>query len=287
MTVGHEKVREQLQEELPPVALLQGPESVGKWTLASETLAHHGITGPYVRAHQRLRVDDAREVLDFLSTRGFQGRSKAVLVRVDGATEEALNVLLKVLEEPPDRSHFLLVAAAPPMLTVASRAQIFQLGYLTEQEVATVLVATTNLPMDRAEVVAQRAGGQIRRAYEAHSIEESKGPVLSVLKAAAEGNEELFCTTVSGRRLVQRDGRKVKEDVFGSSQLSLLLSWAREALTGRWRMWSPAESYGLQRDHRVPNRVLKVIAGGVRPKVAVRVALWPVVWERSLRAGTV
>jgi hypothetical protein len=292
--VGHGEVVERLRVSLPPVALILGPRSVGKWTIAEEIVAHHGIGGVMLRRYAEgavetdprkrtvLKVDDARSILAFISKRTPQ--HKAIIARLDHAQGDAVNALLKALEEPPPKVHFLLVAAERPLLTIVSRSQVFRCGYLTEDEVTTVLVSHYGLSIGEAEGLARCATGQLHRVEDIRRYERNKGPVLSVLKGAAEGNEELFMAAVTGKREVEVDGQRHREDAFGEVQWSLLRRWAVEAMTGRWRMFTPAESFGLQNDARVVRRVLRL--NGVRPKIGAIEALLPIAHERGRRAAS-
>jgi hypothetical protein len=278
MVIGHDRVLERLHSEIAPVTLLLGPPSVGKTTVAEEVFADLGVSGSLLRRYDVLRVADARSITSFTSRRS--GQPKGAIVQLDGATDEAANAMLKVLEEPPPDTYFMLCASHPPPLTIVSRSQVFRLGYLTDAEVALILMSTKPpLSRERAEKAARSAGGQIARAREMARLEESKGPVLSALHAVAFGDEDLFANAVGGKREIEINGTRRREDTFGPVQWRLLLTWAREALSGRWRTFSAAESYGLQKSPEVASRVLRM--GDVsRPKVGVRVALLPFIWEK-------
>jgi hypothetical protein len=276
--VGHEQVLERLHLQVSPVTLLLGPPSVGKTTLAEEVFAGLGVVGALLRRYEDLRVADTRQIATFTSRRTKE--PKGLIVQLDGVTDEAANAMLKILEEPPPDTYFMLCASAPPLLTITSRAQVYRFGYLTDEQVAAILMSTKPiLSRERAEKAARSSGGQIARAREMARLEESKGPVLSALHAVAFGDEELFSNAVGGKREVEINGSKFREDAFGSTQWRLLQTWAREALSGRWRTFSPAESYGLQKRPDVASRVLRM--GDVsRPKVGVRCALLPFIWEK-------
>jgi hypothetical protein len=275
--IGHPNVSEQLTVSLPSVSLFYGPRSVGKLTCGKEALAGVGAQGSDLREITRLDAESARQVVSFFSVRPLNG-CKAVLMQTDGATTEAFNALLKVLEEPPPRAYVVMVATKRPPLTVCSRAREFRFGYLTEDEVAEVLVSVYGWDLDDAEKAAARSGGQVDVAVGWAEMErEHKGAVLQVLKGTADGNVELILNALSGKR----DGR----DVFGAEEFQLLRRWAVEARTRRWRIFTPAEGFGLQLESRVVDRVLGACASGARPKVATRAALLPVAMERSQRVG--
>ena len=274
--IGHRTVADQLEASLPAVSLFSGPRSVGKWTCACEVMASRGVRGVDLREVRRLDAESARDLVGFMRIRPMNGL-KGILIETDGGSTEAFNILLKVLEEPPDRTHVVMVGTRKPPLTVISRAREYRFGYLTDEEVAQVLVAVFGWDFTDAERAAVRSGGQVDVALSWSKDEQNhKGPVLQVLKGAADGNVELVLNALSSKR----EGR----DVFGQPEFELMKRWAVEARTRRWRVFSPAEGYGLHLESRVVDRVLGACSSGARPKIAVRAALLPVAWERSGRA---
>ena len=274
--IGHSNLAPAL-EKLPPVSLFYGPRSVGKWTAACESMESMGIAGIDQREVESLDAETARQVVSFMRIRPMHGR-KGVVMQTDGATPEAFNALLKTLEEPPERTHVVLVASQRPPLTVLSRCREFRFGYLADDEVAQVLVAVFGWPLADAEAAAVRSGGQVDTALGWSKDEQTrKAPVLQVLKGTADGNVELVLNALAAKR----EGK----DVFGQEELKLLRRWAIEAKTRRWRVFTPTEGYGLQVESKIVDRILGACASGARPKVAVRAALLPVAWDRSLAVG--
>ncbi|MDQ7037852.1 MAG: AAA family ATPase [Aquificota bacterium] len=71
-----------------------------------------------------IRIDQIRAVREFSYTKPALSRGKVVVIdRADLMTRESANALLKVLEEPPAKTHFLLTAESPGNLppTILSR----------------------------------------------------------------------------------------------------------------------------------------------------------------------
>jgi DNA polymerase-3 subunit delta' len=71
-----------------------------------------------------IKIDQIRDVIDRAGFRPFEGRRRVVIVdEADTMAYGAQNALLKILEEPPSSSSFILVTARPDMLltTVQSR----------------------------------------------------------------------------------------------------------------------------------------------------------------------
>lgn len=92
------------------------------------------------RTYQNFTIDDAREVKTFHGTRPVAETGKKIFVLVmNGATVEAQNALLKLLEEPAEYAHFFIIIPSTHLLlpTVKSRMQILETkngGRRTEDE---------------------------------------------------------------------------------------------------------------------------------------------------------
>ncbi len=113
-----------------------------------------------------LTVDVVRRTLPFFGTTAGEGAWRIAIV--DAADEmnlSAANALLKVLEEPPPRSLFLIVSHVPGRLlpTIRSRCRRLNVPVLPMERVESALEATG---VDRAVAVAAAAlsGGSLRRA---------------------------------------------------------------------------------------------------------------------------
>ena len=90
-------------------------------------------------ASRQIRVDQVRELQDFLAIGTHRGGLRVVVVRPAEAMNVATaNALLKSLEEPPPKTAFLLVSSAPDRLlpTVRSRCQRIAVAPATTAEAA-------------------------------------------------------------------------------------------------------------------------------------------------------
>ena len=136
-----------------------------------------------------IRIDPVREVIDRAGYRPFEGRRRvAIIDQADGLERGAQNALLKVLEEPPSSSVFLLVTAYPDLLlpTVRSRCPQLRFRPLTANEVASALLARGRSEHE-AHAVAALADGSIGRALEATAgdLVEARDVALQVLDDVA------------------------------------------------------------------------------------------------------
>jgi DNA polymerase-3 subunit delta' len=96
----------------------------------------------------------------------FEAERKVIIVsEADRMNETAANKLLKTLEEPAERTHFVLLTDAPDELlpTVRSRCQRIDFTTLTHDEVFRALTGDGVDPAE-AQRVARLAAGQIDRA---------------------------------------------------------------------------------------------------------------------------
>jgi replication-associated recombination protein RarA len=262
---GHERVRQALEESVPPVVLLRGPASVGKWTLAQYLAQHHGVLPVDLRSVAQLTAEAARDLRRFSSTAPF-GVRKMVVLRLDGASEQALNALLKLLEEPPPVVSFVLVSSVRTLDTIASRAQVHPVGLLSRSEVEQVLVHRVGMSQDAARDLSAYSRGQVAPLLERESSGQSRAAVLSVLKALSEGDCELLDLAASK---------------WDAEAHELLRRWCVEALTGEWSVFTEAETFGLLRQKMYPVRVLRALSLDARPRLAVRALLEPLLAPSS------
>lgn len=119
-----------------------------------------------------LLVDEIRKVGAFLHTASGADAWRFVLVDpADDMTTSAANALLKLLEEPPARTLFFVLAHSPRGLlpTIRSRCQVLGLKPLNEEQMRTVLSSqelTTELGNDEVAKLIARSGGSARKALE-------------------------------------------------------------------------------------------------------------------------
>lgn len=209
--VGHAAILADVRSRLaagrlPGGILLHGPAGIGKATLAFEMaraiftatsdespehIVEQVAAGGYpnlfvLRKAPRetgrgfytvIRVDEVRGFVEELRmTRGRAGHRVAIVDSIDDANANAANALLKILEEPPADTTFLLISHRPGQLlpTIKSRCHPIAMRPLSDAEVREVL--TQNRPDADAEAVERAvslAGGSPRRGFEALLIDDA------------------------------------------------------------------------------------------------------------------
>jgi DNA polymerase-3 subunit delta' len=118
-----------------------------------------------------IRVDDVRDVINSLhQSSGTNGWRVAIVDCADELNKSSANALLKLIEEPPTRSLFLLVAHSPGRLlpTIRSRCRKLMLAPLSEKDVARAVRALgapwSGLPDDAIDAASARSEGSVREA---------------------------------------------------------------------------------------------------------------------------
>jgi len=105
------------------------------------------------------------------------GRWRIVLFEdADRLTEEAANALLKAIEEPPQRTVWLLCAPAPDdlIITIRSRCRVVKLHAPSTEAVAEVLMSRDGVPREMAFFAARAAQGHVERARRLALDEEAR-----------------------------------------------------------------------------------------------------------------
>lgn len=254
--IGHDTVRGALEANLPPVVLLRGPDSIGKRTLAQHVLTSHGCLPCDSRLVSTLSAEASRDLKQFMAYAPY-GSCKSAVVELDGASEMSLNSLLHVLEEPPVFAHFMLTASRRTLPTIESRCQTFNMGLLTQDQLRQVLI-TRGMSPEAAQSSSFGARGTVKDAMRAENSEEGRSAVLSVLKAVADQDEERLIAALQA---------------WSDESHALLKQWVYEAMTGKWRIFSLTDTFGLASDQAMLRRMLVDLSRSSRPKFAARSAL--------------
>ncbi|MDL2320278.1 DNA polymerase III subunit delta [Alistipes sp. OttesenSCG-928-B03] len=114
--------------------------------------------------------NEADEIIRKLSFKSFEARYKAVIVWLpEKMREEAANALLKILEEPWERTLFLLVSedAGRLLPTIISRTQEVSVAGVAEQDIARHIAERYGLDEAAAGAIARAADGDILEARRA------------------------------------------------------------------------------------------------------------------------
>ncbi len=117
-----------------------------------------------------ISVDQIRRLIERVSTRAHTGTHKCVLIATaERLNPNAANALLKLLEEPPTATLFVLITASPHLLpaTVRSRCAPVSFG-VPDRASALCWLEEQSVPSGEAEVLLSVAGGAPLRARQLH-----------------------------------------------------------------------------------------------------------------------
>lgn len=116
-----------------------------------------------------ISVAEMRELVQLAARRPATGSWQVVIIEdADRLTEGASNALLKAVEEPPERTVFLLCAPSDHpddiSVTIRSRCRALSLGTPPPSAIAEVLVRRDGIEAERARWAGAVSGGHIGRA---------------------------------------------------------------------------------------------------------------------------
>jgi DNA polymerase-3 subunit delta' len=171
-------------------------------------------------------VDEMRNIVQIASRRPGTGRWQIVLVEdADRLTEGAANALLKVVEEPPPSTVFLLCAPSvdPEDIAITLRSRCRHVALVTPpvDAIARVLIDTDGLPSDEARWAASVSGGHVGRARRLATDEqarERRQRALGLAREAATPSrayaaaEELVATAEAEARALTEDRNEAETE---------------------------------------------------------------------------
>ncbi len=111
----------------------------------------------------------ARKMIQTLSLMSFEGGYKIMLIWApEYLHSSAANSLLKIIEEPPTKTLFLLVTSQADQLltTILSRTQKILVRAFSDEEVSSHLVETGRCEAKAAAQIAMLADGNMRTAFQ-------------------------------------------------------------------------------------------------------------------------
>lgn len=118
-------------------------------------------------AVQSIKIDPLRELQADLQFHPLEAPAKiAIIDGADRLMDAAANSLLKIIEEPPQATHFILITPFPQRLlpTIRSRSQLLAFSPLPEAELANAIVERKRISTDEALRLARLSGGSLGTA---------------------------------------------------------------------------------------------------------------------------
>ena len=158
--------------------------------------------------------NESEEIIRKLSLKTYESEYKIMIIWLpEKMHETCANKLLKILEEPPEKTVFLMVSNEPDqlILTILSRTQHVHIPRLSEDEISTALLRNNDLEIEPDDA-----------KYAAHTANGSYLNALSVLSEGDE-NKQNFERFVMIMRLAWQVGNKKDH-----ASLKTLRKWSDE-----------------------------------------------------------
>ncbi len=130
------------------------------------------------KQQSQIPVAESDNILRKLSLTASQGGYKVMLIWLpEQMNVQTANKLLKILEEPPRQTVFLLVCEQPERLlaTILSRTQRVDIPPLSTDDVASALVEQQGLQPDDARRIARQSGGNFIQAMRQTVVNADQG----------------------------------------------------------------------------------------------------------------
>lgn len=121
-------------------------------------------------------ASEAAEIIKKLNLKTFESDYKIMIIWLpEKMHNSAANKLLKMIEEPPEKTLFLLVSEEPDKIipTILSRCQIIKVPSVAKKELTGWLMRKHGLSEERASDIAHVVNGDIVRATELAEKEDS------------------------------------------------------------------------------------------------------------------
>src|SRR5690606_38135069 len=99
-----------------------------------------------------INIAEAHHIIKKLSLKAFEAEYKVLILWLPEYLDAQGNALLKLIEEPPEKTLFLLVAESQDRIlnTIISRTQLVKINRLTDDEVAAYLTQSRQLDAHQA-----------------------------------------------------------------------------------------------------------------------------------------
>ena len=147
-------------------ALLCGDGGCGRCDVCARAMAQtHPDLVVVEREGASINVEQAREIIRLAMRSPVEGVRKVLILSDFHLVTSAGPTLLKIIEEPPSSTVFVILAdhVTPELVTIASRCVQIPFANPTQAQIISALT-DRHVDADRAARVAHAAGGQLERA---------------------------------------------------------------------------------------------------------------------------
>jgi DNA polymerase-3 subunit delta' len=179
-------------------------------------------------------VDEAEAVVKKLQLKSYEGGFKVMIIwMAEKMNIAAANKLLKLIEEPPNKTVFLLITENEEQIinTIRSRCQALYFNALSEQDIANALVVNHQVKDNEAANIAHQAEGNFNKAL--HLMQNDAADLvfeewfIAWIRTAfrAKGNAAVVQQLISWSDTIAKTGRETQKRF-----LEYCLQFFRQAL---------------------------------------------------------
>lgn len=182
----------------------------------------------------QIGVDEAEVIVKKLSLKTYEGGYKVMIIwMAEKLNTAASNKLLKLIEEPPDKTILLLITEDEDQIlnTITSRCQQVKLFPLSENDIVNALMERENITENEALKIANQADGNWNRAIQilhnsSNELQFEQWFITWIRTAfKAKGNAAVIEELVSWSDAISSTGREIQK-----SFLSYCSQFFRQAL---------------------------------------------------------
>jgi len=182
----------------------------------------------------QIGVDEAHEIVKSLSLKSYEGGYKVMIIwMAEKMNTACANKLLKLIEEPPEKTVFILITEDEEQLinTIKSRCQVLHFPLLPEETIASGLVKNFHVEKSVASKIAHQSNGNYNKAcdliyQDSEDIQFEKWFVVWIRSAfKAKGNKSAIHDLISWSEEIAKTGRETQKKF-----LRFCLNYFRQAL---------------------------------------------------------
>ena len=182
----------------------------------------------------QIGVDEAQDIVKALSLKSYEGGYKVMLIwMAEKMNTSASNKLLKLIEEPPNKTIFILIAEDEEQIinTIKSRCQLLHFPPLAEDVIKDALIRNYQIPETDAIKIAHQANGNYNKAcdlvYSDSEDTQFEDWFVFWIRSAfkAKGNKSAIHDLISWSETIAKTGRETQKQF-----LNFCLDFFRQAL---------------------------------------------------------
>ncbi|MFV0539641.1 MAG: DNA polymerase III subunit delta' [Aestuariibaculum sp.] len=168
----------------------------------------------------QIGVDEAQDIVKALSLKSYEGGYKVMIIwMAEKMNTSAANKLLKLIEEPPNKTLFILIAEDEEQIinTIRSRCQTLHFPPLAENDIKQGLINQFNIAETDAVKIAHQSNGNYNKAcdlvyHDSEDLQFEKWFVFWVRSAfKARGNKAAIHDLISWSEEIAKTGRETQK----------------------------------------------------------------------------